>query len=101
MSQKRKNETGKEQQDWSLNLDGVHANAAGIDIGNESHYVAVPPDREPGPVAAAEDRGHVRFEPSIPMCDGIISVAGIVHVVSEIRSNEVIAGNGVIGQVGG
>ena len=28
----------------------VHANAAGIDVGNESHYVAVPPDRDPNPV---------------------------------------------------
>jgi len=25
----------------------VHANAGGIDVGNESHYVAVPPDRDP------------------------------------------------------
>src|SRR6267154_3522761 len=28
----------------------VHANAGGIDVGNESHYVAVPPDRDPNPV---------------------------------------------------
>src|ERR1700680_2343602 len=27
-------------------LDGVHANAAGIDIGNESHFVAVPPAKD-------------------------------------------------------
>ena len=33
-----------------MNLDVVHPNAAGIDIGNESHYVAVPPDRDPQPV---------------------------------------------------
>jgi transposase len=31
-------------------LDVVHANAAGIDIGNESHFVAVPPSRDPQPV---------------------------------------------------
>jgi transposase len=28
----------------------VHANAGGIDVGNESHFVAVPPDRDPNPV---------------------------------------------------
>ena len=31
-------------------LDVVHANAAGIDIGNESHFVAVPPGRDAEPV---------------------------------------------------
>jgi transposase len=29
-----------------INLQLVHSNAAGIDIGNEAHYVAVPPDRD-------------------------------------------------------
>ena len=28
----------------------VHTNAGGIDVGNESHYVAVPSDRDPNPV---------------------------------------------------
>lgn len=28
----------------------VHPNAAGIDVGNESHYVAIPADRDPAPV---------------------------------------------------
>ena len=31
-------------------LELVHPNAAGIDIGNESHFVAVPPGRDPEPV---------------------------------------------------
>lgn len=48
---KRKGKKSNRQpQDWSLNLDVVHPNAAGIDIGNESHYVAVPPDRDAKPV---------------------------------------------------
>jgi transposase len=36
-------------QDWTLGLSVVHPKAAGIDIGNEEHYVAVPPslDAEP------------------------------------------------------
>ena len=32
-------------------LSVVHANAAGIDIGNESHFVAVPPTRDTEPTA--------------------------------------------------
>src|SRR5665213_4141587 len=28
----------------------VHADAGGIDVGNESHFVAVPPDRDANPV---------------------------------------------------
>jgi transposase len=31
-------------------LEVVHADAAGIDIGNDTHYVAVAPDRDPEPV---------------------------------------------------
>jgi transposase len=31
-------------------LEVVHRNVAGIDVGNESHYVSVPPGRDPQPV---------------------------------------------------
>jgi transposase len=37
-----------------LSLDVVHPNAAGIDIGNAAHYVAVPPDRDAEPVRRFE-----------------------------------------------
>jgi hypothetical protein len=37
-------------QSEDLNLDVVHADAAGIDIGNEFHYVAVPAARDSQPV---------------------------------------------------
>jgi hypothetical protein len=50
MNRKHRKKVVNEPQDWSLNLDVVHPNAAGIDIGNESHYVAVSPDRDPIPV---------------------------------------------------
>ena len=50
MNRRHKKKAGNEQQDWSVNLDVVHPNAAGIDIGNESHYVAVPRDRDAEPV---------------------------------------------------
>ena len=50
MKGKGKKKAERGAQDWTLNLDVVHPNAAGIDIGNESHYVAVPPDRDAEPV---------------------------------------------------
>jgi hypothetical protein len=50
MSQKRREQIRSGQPEWNLNLEVVHPNAAGIDIGNESHYVAVAPDRDPNPV---------------------------------------------------
>ena len=50
MSRKRNKQTASGQPEWSLSLEVVHPNAAGIDIGNESHYVAVAPNRDPNPV---------------------------------------------------
>src|SRR6266700_3389185 len=40
--------------EWSLELEVAHPNAAGIDVGNEAHYVAVPPDRDSEPVKRFE-----------------------------------------------
>ena len=37
-------------QSEDLSLEVIHPDAAGIDIGNESHYVAVPPSRDSLPV---------------------------------------------------
>ncbi|MGB7466430.1 MAG: hypothetical protein WBW14_26310 [Candidatus Acidiferrum sp.] len=37
-------------QSEDLSLEVVHPDAAGIDIGNESRYVAVPPSRDSQPV---------------------------------------------------
>src|ERR1700683_1162189 len=37
-------------QDCTLGLQVVHPKAAGIDAGNEEHWVAVPPDLDPAPV---------------------------------------------------
>jgi hypothetical protein len=39
-------------QSEDLSLEVVHPDAACIDIGNESHYVAVPPTRDPNPYVA-------------------------------------------------
>ena len=50
MNRKQRRETMRKIQSESLSLEVVHPDAAGIDIGNESHYVAVPPSRDNQPV---------------------------------------------------
>jgi transposase len=47
MNRKERREMMRKMQNENLSLDVVHPDAAGIDIGNESHYVAVPPSRDP------------------------------------------------------
>src|SRR5260370_664933 len=49
---KRGGKQGKRKQvrDASEGLPLIHANAAGIDVGNRDHYVAVPVGRDPRPV---------------------------------------------------
>src|SRR5215471_8228711 len=47
MNRKQRREMMRKMQNEDLSLDVVHPDAAGIDIGNESHYVAVPPSRDP------------------------------------------------------
>src|SRR6201984_178130 len=50
MNRKQGREMMRQIQSEDISLEVVHPNAAGIDIGNESHYVAVPPDRDAKPV---------------------------------------------------
>jgi transposase len=50
MNRKQRRETTRKIQSEELSLEVVHPGAAGIDIGNESHYVAVPPSRDSQPV---------------------------------------------------
>jgi transposase len=50
MNRKQKRETMRKIQSEDLSLEVIHPNAAGVDIGNESHYVAVPPSRDSQPV---------------------------------------------------
>ena len=50
MNRKQRRETIRKMQSEDLSLEVVHPDAAGIDIGNESHYVAVPPSRDSQPV---------------------------------------------------
>ena len=46
MNRKQRLETMRKIQSEDLSLEMVHPDAAGIDIGNETHYVAVPPRRD-------------------------------------------------------
>ena len=50
MNRKPRREIMRQMQSEDLNLEVVHPHAAGIDIGNAAHYVAVPPSRDPQPV---------------------------------------------------
>ena len=50
LNRKQRRELGRRVAAADPGLRIVHANAGGIDVGNESHYVAVPPDRDPNPV---------------------------------------------------
>ena len=45
-----KRKRGSKNQDWAKDLLITHTNAAGIDVGNEEHYVCVPPDRDTEPI---------------------------------------------------
>jgi transposase len=50
MSRKQRRDMMRQIQSEDVSLEVVHSDAAGIDIGNEFHYVAVPPSRDSQPV---------------------------------------------------
>src|SRR5215472_8777077 len=50
MNRKQRRETMRKIQSEEIRLEVVHPDAAGIDIGNESHSVAVPPSHDSQPV---------------------------------------------------
>jgi hypothetical protein len=50
LNRKQRRELGRQVAAADPGLTIVYANAGGIDVGNESHYVAVPPNRDPNPV---------------------------------------------------
>ena len=50
MNRKQRRELTRKMQTEDLSLQVIHPDAAGIDIGNEAHYVAVPPSRDSQPV---------------------------------------------------
>jgi transposase len=54
MNRKQKRETMRKIQSEDLSLEVLHPDAAGIDVGNESHYASVPPSRDSQPVREFE-----------------------------------------------
>ena len=50
MNRRQRRELARKIQADDIRLEVIHPDAAGIDIGNESHYVAVPPKRDSEPV---------------------------------------------------
>ncbi|HEX2712285.1 MAG TPA: IS110 family transposase [Candidatus Acidoferrales bacterium] len=50
MNRKQRREMTRKIQSEDLSLEVIHPDAAGIDIGNESHYASVPPSRDSQPV---------------------------------------------------
>ena len=50
LNRQQRRELGRRLQAADPGLDVVHPDAAGIDLGKESHFVAIPPDRAPVPI---------------------------------------------------
>jgi len=50
MNRQQRRDLGRRLAGNDPGLTIVHSNAGGIDVGNESHFVAVPPDRDTNPV---------------------------------------------------
>jgi hypothetical protein len=50
LNRKQRRALARRLQSADPGLDVMHPNAAGIDVGNSTHYVAVRPDRDPTPV---------------------------------------------------
>src|SRR5437764_14852209 len=46
MNREQRREITRQIESEDLSLEAIHPDAGGIDIGNESHYVAVPPGRD-------------------------------------------------------
>ena len=64
-----------------ISLQVIHPDDAGIDIGNETHYVAVPPVRDSQPVrrfgcttAELKDMAVWLSTPALPLGPGIMSL---------------------------
>jgi transposase len=54
LNRKERKQWVRRLQSQDPGLEVVHPQAAGIDVGNEAHYVAVRPDRDPEPVRRSE-----------------------------------------------
>ena len=70
-NRKQRKELARRLRSEDPGLEVVHPHAAGVDVGNSAHYVAVRPDRYPEPVRrfelVAAEITHLRVaEPFVP-----------------------------------
>src|SRR5215467_2665646 len=81
LSRKERRELARQIQSDQVTLQIVHPHAAGIDVGKNTHYVSVPPDRDPEPVRYFESctDGLQQMVVWLKKC-GITSVALQYHV---------------------
>ena len=85
MNHKQRREMLRKIQSEDLSLEVVHPDAAGIDIGNESHYVAVPCARDRQPVrrfgcTTAEAEGDGRLAEAMQDSDHRHAIDGVYWV---------------------
>jgi transposase len=50
LSNKQRDQLGRQLQSEDPGLEVIHRDAAGVDVGSASHFVAVPPGRDPQPI---------------------------------------------------
>ena len=76
LSRKERHKLARQIQSDNVTLEIVHGNAAGIDVGKDTHYVAVPPDRDAKPVQSFDSctEGLQQMVAWLKKC-GITSVA--------------------------
>src|SRR3954454_6454336 len=80
--------------DQLMNLEVLHPNAAGIDIGNAAHYVAVPPDRDTEPV-----RTFACFTQDVRAIADWLKQCGIVTVAMQSTGVYFALSSALIGRV--
>ena len=76
LSRKERHKLARQIKSDNVTLEIVHGNAAGIDVGKDTHYVAVPPDRDAKPVQSFDSctEGLQQMVAWLKKC-GITSVA--------------------------
>ncbi len=76
LSRKQRRELARQIHSDNLTLQIIHPHAAGIDVGKQTHYVAVPPDRDAEPVQYFDSctEGLLQMVAWLKKC-GITSVA--------------------------
>lgn len=66
-NRKQKKELARQLRSANPGLEVVHPRAAGIDVGNGAHYVAVRPEQDADPRRStrSDDEGYVEIAPAL------------------------------------